>query len=360
MHAPAPQSDTRPLIHGLTPAEIDAAFRAAGLPAYRANQVLAWLYTHGVMEWNAMTNLPAVLRTDLVRRFESVPGTIGRMDTVDEPGGATRKLLVVLRDGQGVESVLIPAGARRTVCVSSQAGCARACAFCASGQSGLQRNLEAGEMVGQVLLACGVFGARATHVVFMGCGEPFDNMDAVLTAVRILNDPRGPRIGARHITISTCGVVPGIARLAEAGLQVELSVSLHAPDDSLRTRLMPVNRRYPLAVLFDACAAYTARTGRIITFEYTLIAGVNDSPRQARLLAERLSRFPCRVNAIPLSPVPEFDGTPPSAAAAETFAGILRQAGINTTLRASRGARLNAACGQLRAGRAADMDTSTA
>jgi 23S rRNA (adenine2503-C2)-methyltransferase len=357
MHAPAPPSEARPLIHGLTPADMDAVCREAGLPVYRANQILEWLYRRRVMDWNAMTNLPAALRADLAARFESVPGAIARVDAADERGDATRKMLVALRDGQAVEAVLIPAEARRTVCVSTQVGCARACAFCASGQTGLERNLDAGEIVGQVLLAGALYGARITHVVFMGCGEPFDNTAAVLKAVRILNAPRGLGIGARHLTISTCGVVPGIERLAGEGLQVELSVSLHAPDDALRDRLMPVNRRYPLAVLLEACAAYTARTGRIITFEYTLIRGVNDSPRQARMLAERLVRFPCRVNAIPLSPVREFDGAPTQAADADAFIAILRRAGINTTLRASRGARLQAACGQLRAGAAARMGT---
>jgi 23S rRNA (adenine2503-C2)-methyltransferase len=292
-----------------------------------------------------MTNVPAALRETLPAAFTLRPATWIKTD--GSPCEA-RKLLVGLPDGEAVESMLIPAPDRRTVCVSTQVGCKYRCAFCASGQAGFKRNLEAGEIVGQVLLAWETFEDRPTNVVFMGIGEPLENYDAVLKSVRILNDSQGMNIGARRLTISTCGVVPGIQRLSEEGIQVELSVSLHAPDDALRSRLMPANRAFPLGVLLAACRAYTEKTRRIITFEYTLIRGVNDNPAQARELAALLSSFPCRVNLIPLSPVEEFDGEPSEAVVAERFQAILVDARINTTLRVSKGRSVQGACGQLR------------
>ena len=297
-----------------------------------------------------MTNLPVDLRRRLAEGFSMAPASV--RETLGAPGD-TRKVLLELRDAECVEEVLIPGGGprgktRRTVCISTQVGCRFHCAFCASGQGGFRRNLEAGEIVGQVLIAGNLFGEPPTHVVFMGIGEPLDNVDAVLKAVSIINDPDGLRIGARRITISTCGLVPGMERLAEEGIQVELSVSLHAPDDALRSTLMPANRTYPLALLVEACRAYTGKTGRIVTFEYTLIDGVNDSPGQARDLAALIGGFPCRVNLIPLSAVPEYEGRPPAAETAGRFAEMLEGAGINTTLRMSRGSSIEAACGQLR------------
>jgi 23S rRNA (adenine2503-C2)-methyltransferase len=229
-------------------------------------------------------------------------------------------------------------------------GCRFHCAFCASGQTGFARNLAAGEMVAQVLVAARALGDPPTHIVFMGIGEPLDNYDAVLKTVRIINNGDGLKIGARRITISTCGIVPGIRRLAGEGLQVELSVSLHAPVDKLRSRLMPVNRRYPLADLIPACKDYSAATKRIVTFEYVLIRELNDSPERAAELAELLAPLPCRVNLIPLSPVKEFEGDPPSTDAGRIFMDTLARAGINATLRNSRGCSIDAACGQLRTG----------
>jgi 23S rRNA (adenine2503-C2)-methyltransferase len=203
-----------------------------------------------------------------------------------------------------------------------------------------------------VLLAAGFFGRRPSHVLFMGVGEPLDNYDEVLKAVRIINHPDGLAVGARKITLSTSGLIPGIRRLAGEGLQVELSVSLHAPDDATRARLMPVNRKYPLADLIETCAEYTRQTQRIITFEYTLIGGVNDRPEQAQELLRLLQRLPsCRVNLIPLSVVEEYTGTPPAPEAVRAFQQALNRAGINTTLRDSRGSDLKAACGQLRSQR---------
>jgi 23S rRNA (adenine2503-C2)-methyltransferase len=332
-------------LHGFTRPELAGVCRELGQPAYRADQIWEWLYVHGCADWAAMKNLPAALRTELGARFTLQPLVLRETQGV---AGETRKLLVALADGESVEVVLIPGGPRRTVCVSSQVGCRYHCAFCASGQAGFRRHMQSGELVGQALLAAQVYQARPTHVVFMGIGEPLDNYENVLKAIRILNDPAGLAIGARRITISTCGLVPGIARLAGEGLQVELSVSLHAPSDALRSALMPVNRAYPLAGLMAACKAYAVATKRIITFEYTLIRGRNDAPSEARELVRRISDVPCRVNLIPLSAVEEFPGEASVPETARMFLDVLNRAGINATLRASKGVSLRAACGQLR------------
>lgn len=237
---------------------------------------------------------------------------------------------------------------RRTVCVSSQVGCKFACSFCASGKNGFQRDLNSGEIVSQVVLAARIFEERPTNVVFMGIGEPFDNYDAVIKAARIMNDHDGLNIGARKITISTAGVIPGIEKFANEGKQFELSVSLHAATDSLRTQLMPINRKYPLKQLIQACHAYTEKTNRIITFEYALINGTNDTRSHAADLVHLLSPLHCRVNLIPLSAVDESDMQPSSSPMASIFAETLLKAGINNTLRNSRGASIKAACGQLK------------
>jgi len=334
--------------------ELAEVCRDLGQPVYRARQIWEWVYVRRCADWPAMKNLPSDFRARLAGRLALPSATL--LETHGE-AGRTRKLLVALRDGESVEAVLIPGGERRTVCISSQVGCRYHCAFCASGQAGFRRHLEAGELVGQALLAAGVYGARPTHVVFMGIGEPLDNYDNVLKAIRILNDPAGFGIGARRITISTCGVIPGIARLAGEGLQVELSVSLHAPADALRSEWMPVNRKFPLDDLLRACKAYAAATRRIITFEYTLIRDQNDSPATAQDLIRRLAGIPCRVNLIPLSPVEEFSGEAASRETARIFLDFLNRAGINATLRASKGASLRAACGQLRYARRADASS---
>lgn len=332
-------------IHGLLPGELAAVCAEWGEPAFRARQVWKWLYVQRVDAWDKMRNVPAALRDAFANRFDLE--TVHSAAIEGESTG-TRKILVRLRDGECVEEVLIPSGDRRTVCVSSQVGCRFGCAFCASGKGGFVRHLTPGEMVGEVLLAYGEYGERPTNIVFMGMGEPFDNYDAVLKAVRILNDPEGLAIGARHITISTSGVIPGIERLAAEGLQIELSVSLHAPDNALRDTLMPVNRKYPLAALLDACARYAGVTKRLVTFEYTLIAGVNDSPRQAAALAALLRPLSARVNLIPLSAVEGYAGKAPGPETERMFIDTLARAGINATLRVSKGGRIEAACGQLR------------
>jgi len=337
------------LIHSVNREELAVLFAGMNVPRYRVDQVWSWLYVKRAAAWATMTNLPAALKEQLAGAFCLDAAVAAR---IEGEAGRTRKILVGLQDGEQVEEVLIPGGNdRKTVCISSQAGCRFHCAFCASGQAGFRRNLEAGEMVGQVVLAANTYNDRPTNVVFMGIGEPFDNYDAVLKAIRIINDKDGLGIGARKITISTCGVVPGIEKLAEEGIQVELSVSLHAPDDELRSELMPVNRKYPLAQLIETCRKYFEKTGRIITFEYTLIRGMNDLAAHARKLVTLLSGLPSRVNLIPLSPVEEFTGHASSRDKADVFMEILGRAGINATFRESKGSSLKAACGQLRYGK---------
>lgn len=336
--------------YGILPEEWKDALAEAGQRPFRAEQILHALYRDRIRSWDDATTLPKEFRAALARDFP-----LERPETLDETLSAdgTRKLLLGFPDGAAVETVLIPAAGRFTQCLSTQCGCAMSCAFCASGAAGLVRSLSAGEIVAEFMRGL-EFGC-ITNVVVMGMGEPFANYAETMRALRLLNAGKGPNLGARHITISTCGVVPGIERLAEEGVQFELSVSLHAPDDELRSRLMPVNRKWPLDVLLPACAAYTRRTKRIVTFEYTVIAGVNDSRGHAAALARQVRRVPmAKVNLIPMSPVehrPDFR-TPPD----ETmlmFLDVLMKAGVQTMLRRSRGKDASAACGQLRLRRAA-------
>lgn len=335
------------LIHDLDLNDLADYCASENWPSFRAKQIWRWLYVQRATKWDSMTNIPVAIRERLASAFRLDAASA---DSIELGTDTTRKILAELADGDSVEEVLIPAGPRRTVCISSQVGCRFACTFCASGQAGFHRNLSAGEMAGQVLLAARAFQENPTNVVFMGIGEPFDNYDAVLKAVRIINHPEGLGIGARRITISTCGLIPEIERLSGEGIQVELSVSLHAADEALRSRLMPINKRYPIKELLPACREYTATTGRIVTFEYTLIRGVNDSEDQASQLARLLAPFKCRVNLIPLSPVNEFNGRSSEQVTADMFMEKLADEGINATARQSRGGSVNAACGQLRFG----------
>ena len=320
-----------------------------GLRAFRADQILQSLYRDCIRDWDGATTLPKDFRETLKEEFPITPCEVA---AVSESSDGTKKLLVSFADGEAVETVLIPAASRFTQCISTQAGCAMGCAFCASGANGLSRSLAADEIVAQHMLARS-FG-EVTNIVVMGMGEPFANYDETLRALRLINSGRGPNVGARHITLSTCGVVPGIERLAHEGIQFELSVSLHAPNDELRSRLMPVNRRWPIDELLRACAAYTAATKRIITFEYTVVAGVNDSRACAEELARQVRRVPmAKVNLIPISPVahrPDF--RTPDDATMLMFLDVLMKRGVQTMLRRSRGKDADAACGQLRLRRA--------
>ena len=332
-------------LQGLFPQELQALCQGVGEAAFRGGQLWQWVQVRGATNWEQMGNLPRALKEKLAKTHTPEPAKI--LKESSDPGG-TKKWLVKLGDGERVETVLIPSRDRNTVCVSTQVGCRMGCAFCASGKGGFARGLSAGEIVAQVQLVAGALGKRPDNVVYMGMGEPFDNYDEVLRSVRILNHPEGLNIGARRITLSTSGVVPGIRRLAGEGIQVELSVSLHAPNSALRRTLMPIENKYPMDDLLRECADYTANTKRHITFEYTLVKGVNDSLRDAEELAGRLRRFPCRVNLIPLSPVDEYEGEAPLRGEMESFLRALEKRGVEGTLRDSKGKGADAACGQLR------------
>ncbi len=316
-----------------------------GLRPFRAEQILHALYRDYITSWDEATTLPLDLRETLKREAPLTETTL--LDVAESPDG-TKKLLVKFADGEAVETVLIPARGRLTQCISTQVGCAMGCAFCASGSQGLVRSLAADEIVAEFLLAR-TFGT-VTNLVVMGMGEPFANYDETIRALKLINAGKGPNLGARHITLSTCGVVPGFRRLAAEGIQFELSVSLHAPNDELRSELMPVNRRWPLDELLKACADYTKATKRIITFEYTMIRGVNDSRACAEELVRLVRRVPgAKVNLIPLSPVshrPDFKT--PDERTLLAFLDVLMKGRVQTMLRRSRGRETSAACGQLR------------
>jgi len=330
---------------GILPDEWKPILTERGMRAFRADQILQSLYRDYISDWDAATTLPKDFRERLKAEFP-----ITRAETLDvaESSDGTRKLLVGFEDGNSVETVLIPAKGRFTQCISTQVGCAMGCAFCASGARGVVRSLAADEIVAQYM-AGRAFG-EITNIVVMGMGEPFANYDETMRALKLINAGRGPNLGARHITISTCGVVPGFARLAAEGIQFELSVSLHAPNDELRSTLMPVNRKWPIDELLAACAEYTRTTKRIITFEYTLMKGVNDSRECAEELARQVRRVPmAKVNLIPLSPVSHRpDLKTPDEATMLMFLDVLMKAGVQTMLRRSRGRDADAACGQLR------------
>lgn len=343
-------------LKGLNIEEIAQFLVSIGEPKYRAKQLAEWIFQRNCADFQQMTNLPQALRAKLAELAEIDHLTIKQQQVA--AAGDTVKYLFMLADGEQIESVLMihpvkDGGTRLTVCISTQVGCAMRCAFCATGMGGLQRNLTVAEIINQILtieanLPCqGGLPAKVDNIVLMGMGEPLLNYRAVIQAVRIMNVPDGLGIGARHITISTCGVVPGILQLAQEGLQVVLAVSLHAPDDKLRNQLVPVNRKYPLAELISACKEYIKVTGRRITFEYILIDGVNDQPSQARALCRLLHGILCNVNLIPLNPVdPKYRR--PAAGQVNRFKEILTDGGITATIREEKGADIAAACGQLR------------
>ncbi|MDD5130623.1 MAG: 23S rRNA (adenine(2503)-C(2))-methyltransferase RlmN [Candidatus Omnitrophica bacterium] len=330
-----------------------------GSPKYHARGIFNWIYQKGVNEFSRMSNLPVALRETLAGEFKVT--SLHPADTQKSSDGTT-KFLFELADKNLVEAVNIPMAKRLpagktparastiTGCISSQVGCKFACSFCASGLKGFKRNLSVGEILDEVLyLKNNVSSGQFTHLVFMGTGEPLDNYDNVLKAIRIINSPDAFNIGARRITISTCGVIPGIKKLAQEDLQVELSISLHAAGDKLRSQLMPVNKKYPLAALIKCCQEYIARTNRQITFEYILIKGVNAEAAAAQDLARLLKDLRlAKVNLIPANSVAESKIFPPDSAQIDFFKRYLLKAGLNVTLRRERGQDINAACGQLR------------
>jgi 23S rRNA (adenine2503-C2)-methyltransferase len=327
-----------------------------GEPKFRTRQLWEWLYLHLATEYDQMTNLPQALRERLAAYYRL--DALSPVEELRSADGFTQKLLFELHDGARIESVGMAYDQRWTVCVSTQVGCAVGCAFCTTGQGGLVRDLETGEIVEQVLYFARALRAApsaqpdVSNVVLMGMGEPLFNYDRVWQAIEIWNDHRGLNLGARRITLSTAGVVPGILRLAGERLQVGLAVSLHAADDELRDQLVPLNRRYPLADLMDACREYVAQTHRRITIEVALIDGVNDAVGQAHQLARLLRGLHCHVNLIPLNPAPA--GTPAGAYKASpqprvrAFQRTLTEQGLPTTVRLRRGIDIQAGCGQLR------------
>jgi 23S rRNA (adenine2503-C2)-methyltransferase len=336
---------------GLFPEELEALLAEHHQPPYRARQLFAWLHQRSQLDPERMTDLPASLRAWLQARVrDDLSEEVRRLHSVD---GLTVKLLLRLHDGQLIEAVemnTLPAetiGGRRTVCVSTQAGCALGCVFCVTGQFGFARNLDAGEIVEQVL-RCNRQGRKVTNIVFMGMGEPLANYSSTLRAIRLLTHPEGLRLGARRITLSTVGLAPRIRQLATERLQIGLAISLHAPNDELRSRLMPVNQRWPIAEVLEAAEQYTSTTGRRISYEYTLMAGVNDSDELADELAALLRGRLCHVNLIPLNPSEDAALHAPSTTRALAFERRLRAAGIAATIRVNRGRDIQAACGQLR------------
>lgn len=339
---------------GLTTEEIRVRLsETLEVPAYRGSQVAEWLYRRILPEtgggfsagFAAMTDLPARIRTALAESFTGSPLTLTRQQN-DTHDGTIKALATLTNGGHPIECVLLPDAKRVSVCLSTQAGCPMACAFCATGTQGLTRNLTTGEIVSQFLLLQSLSARRITHIVLMGMGEPLLNYDATLKAIRILNAECG--IAMRHITLSTVGIVPNIDKLAEENLQLTLAVSLHAPNDSLRTRLVPVNKTYPLERLMASCRRYAAQTGRRLTFEYVLLRGVNDEAQHARELAQLLRGTSAAVNVIPYNPTSVAEPfSRPDAGRIVAFRRILEDAGVVVTQRKERGRQIAAACGQL-------------
>ena len=340
-------------IKSLLVEEIEERVRELGEPSYRAKQIADWLYKKRVSAIERMTDLPQNLRARLGAAFLcdglEVVRVLGSRDT-------TQKFLFRLRDGNLIESVLIPASPalygsrsdRRTICVSTQVGCAYGCKFCASGLDGFSRNLDPGEIVEQLIAVESQSNEKIDNVVFMGMGEPLANLANLLRAIRIINAPWGLGIGARHITLSTSGLAPQIRKLADESLQVRLAVSLHGATDAVRSQIMPVNRKYNVKTLLEACAYYVTRKKQRITFEYILIAGVNDTDDQARELAKHAKKLSAKINLIPYNTVEGLEWSRPSRNRQEKFLSILRTHGIAATLRREKGHDIDAACGQLR------------
>jgi len=345
--------DKTPLLD-LTYDQLNELLASWGEPSYRVNQIWGWLYRSLATDFQEMTNLPKELRGRLAEA--TLLQTMKPLEERVSADGLTRKVLFALRDNQTIESVLMHYERRHTACISTQVGCPFGCVFCATGQSGFVRNLAPGEIVGQVLYFARQLRdqrrrTNITNVVFMGMGEPLANYEATWQAIETLTHDEGFNLGARRITISTVGLVPGIQRLAEEGTQIGLAISLHAPTDELRDKLVPINRRYPLNQLMAACRHYVERTGRRISFEYALIQGVNDSLEQARQLARLLDGLLCHVNLIPLNPVPESPYQPSPRDRVLAFQAELNRSKVPNTLRVERGIDIQAGCGQLRSQR---------
>jgi 23S rRNA (adenine2503-C2)-methyltransferase len=327
--------------------ELEDKLLSWGSPKYHARGIFDWIYQKGVDDFSRMSNLPAVLRKTLAEYF-----SILNLNLVDlqKSSDGTAKFLFELADKNLVEAVSIPAARRLTGCISSQVGCKFSCSFCASGLKGFKRNLTSGEILDEVFyLKHNASSGLLTHIVFMGTGEPLDNYENVLKAIRVINSSSAFNIGARRITISTSGIIPGIKKLQTEDLQIELSISLHSAVDKIRSQLMPVNKKYPLAALMKCCQEYIAKTNRQITFEYILIKGVNADEAAAQSLVRLLKDLRlAKINLIPTNCVLESKISPPDSAQINFFKDYLFKAGLNVTLRRERGQDIDAACGQLR------------
>ena len=332
-------------IKALLPDELAAELKAMGEPAYRAKQIFQWL-SRGSTSFDDMTNLSKGLREKLKAVYEIPTLTMLRKQVSAQDG--TIKYLWELPDGNAVETVVMRYHHGNTVCISSQVGCRQGCAFCASTIGGLIRGLEASEMLEEVLSSERESGLKISNIVLMGIGEPLDNFDTVVRFLRLVNHPDGANIGMRHISLSTCGLIERFDELAALDLQLTLSVSLHAPDDETRSKIMPANRGRGVAALIDACERYYRRTGRRISFEYAMIDGVNDTPRHAKLLAQHARRISAHVNLIPLNHVDERPFQPSTPEHLQQFIRILEQEGVNVTVRRRLGSDVDASCGQLR------------
>ena len=329
----------------MTEEEISRVLADMGQPAFRGKQVFTWLH-RGVRSFDEMSNLSKPLRQQLAQAYTISVPTVARKQESRLDG--TIKYLWELPDGNCIETVLMQYHHGNTVCISSQVGCRMGCAFCASTVAGKVRDLTAGEMLDQVLFTQLDSGREISNIVLMGIGEPLDNRENVLRFLRLVNHPDGLNIGMRHISLSTCGVVPGIDALAEEDLQLTLSVSLHAPDSETRSRIMPVNRAWDVEELFAACHRYFRRTGRRISFEYAMIDGVNDRPEDAKELLRRLKGLPAHFNLIPLNHVEESPLKPSTRAAVAAFQKTLEDGGVTATVRRTLGGDIDASCGQLR------------
>jgi len=348
-----PTAKSQPGLLGFTPEEMTALVTGFGQPAFRGKQLAEWVFEKRATSLEAMTNLPKALRDALDGAATLRSMTLAR---VEGSRDTTQKLLLKLHDGRFIETVLIPASPalygeksdRLTLCVSSQVGCAYDCQFCASGLAGFTRNLTAAEIVEQVVQAEAHAGERIDNIVFMGMGEPLANYSNLIRAIEILNAEWGIGIGARRMTVSTSGLAPQIKKLADISLQIRLAVSLHGASDEVRDQIMPVNKKYPIGELFDALAYWKQHHKQRLTFEYILIADVNDSPEQARLLVKRARSVEAKVNLIPYNTVEGLDWRRPDEDRQEAFLKILTDAGVPATLRREKGHDIAAACGQLR------------
>ena len=332
-------------LKSMTLPELSACLKEMGQPAFRAKQVYTWLHK-GVRSYEEMTNIPQTLRAALAERFPICPPQVVRKQESKKDG--TIKYLWKLSDGNCVETVLMRYHYGNTVCISTEVGCRMGCAFCASTLGGLVRKLEPFEMLDQVLFTQLDSGLPISHIVLMGIGEPLDNFDNVMRFLELVNSTDGMNISMRHISLSTCGLVPKIDELAKKKLQLTLSVSLHAPNDEIRNRIMPVNKAYPTEELLAACRRYYAETSRRISFEYAMIDGVNDTEAAAKELLRRMKGLPAHFNLIPLNHVEESPLKPSTKTAVARFQKILEDGGIPATVRRTLGGDIDASCGQLR------------